>query len=213
MHWTRGNRGLFGILLVFLAILMATATYGQEKEKVSAKELREVMDLMEDPQKRDVFLRDLKNIIQAREAATEERAKRPVERPVKKEREVLVIENLFSRFESISRNVMDAAASTVSLLGEGPAAYEKAKSFLSQPENRSKMWRLAADVAAAILIALILKLLLRGYAPRLTSRMKGLSSKITLGFLKVLIVLIPYGAILASLFIFFRIWPSFLRGF
>jgi small-conductance mechanosensitive channel len=212
MDWTSGNRRLFCISLIFLASLMATATYGQEKEKVSAKELREVMDLMEDPQKREGFLRDLNNIMRAKEAATEEREKRPVERPVKKEREVLVIENLFSRFDSISKNVMDAAASTVSLLGRAPAAYRNAKSFLSQPENRSKMWRLAADVAAGILIALILKLLLRGYAPRLTSRMKGLSSKITLGFIKVLLVLIPYGAILASLFIFFRIWPSFGLG-
>ncbi len=212
MHWTRGNRGLFGISLIFLAISIATPTYGQEKGKVSAKELREVMDLMEDPQKREGFLRNLKNIIQAREAATEEREKRPVERPVKEEREVLVIENLYSRFDHISKNVMDAAASTASLFAKGPAAYERAKSFLSQPENRSKMLRLAADVAAGILVALILKLLLRGYAPRLASRMRALSSKITLGFLKVLLTLIPYGAILASLFIFFRIWPSFALG-
>ena len=212
MHSTIGNRGIFGISLIFLALLIAIPTYGQEKEKVSGKELQDVMDLMEDPQKREGFLRDLKNIIQAREVATEEREKRPVEQPAREEREVLVIENLFSRFDSISKNVMDAAASMVSLLGRGPAAYERAKSFLSQPENRSKMWRLAVDVGVGILIALILKLLLKGYPPRLTSRMKALSSKITLGFLKVLLILIPYGAILASLFIFFRILPSFALG-
>ncbi|MGD9074971.1 MAG: mechanosensitive ion channel family protein [Desulfobacteraceae bacterium] len=212
MHWTRVKRRLFGISFIFLAILLATTTYGQESEKVSAKELKEVMALMEDPQKREGFLKDLKNIIQAREAATEEREKRPVGRPGKKEREVLVIENLFSRFDSISKNVMDAAASTVSLLGRAPAAYERAKSFLSRPENHSKMLRLAADVAAGVLIALILKLLLRGVAPRLTSRMKGFSSKIALGFLKVLVILIPYVAILASLFILFRILPSFGLG-
>jgi small conductance mechanosensitive channel len=112
----------------------------------------------------------------------------------------------------MSKKVLDAAASTASLFSKGPAAYEKAKSFFSQPENRSKMWRLAADVGTAILIALILKLLLRGYAPGLTSRMKALSSKIALGFLKVLLILIPYGAILVSLFILFRIWPSFALG-
>jgi small-conductance mechanosensitive channel len=212
MDWTSGNRRLLGISLIFLAILMATATYGQEKEKVSAKELREVMDLMEDPQKREGFLRDLNNIMRAKEAATDEREKRPVERPVREERKMLVIENLFSRFDSISKNVMAAAASTVSLLGRAPASYEKAKSFLSQPENRSKMLRLAADVGAAILIALILKLFLRGVAPRLTSRMRGLPSRITVGFLKILLILIPYGAILASLFIFFRILPSFALG-
>ncbi|MGD9321863.1 MAG: mechanosensitive ion channel, partial [Desulfobacteraceae bacterium] len=212
MHWTRGNRGLFGISLIFLAILMATLTYGQEKEKVSAKELREVMDLMEDPQKREGFLRDLKNIMQAREAATEKRAKRPAERPARKEKEVLIIENLFSRFNVISQNVLDAALSTGAWFAKGPAAYGGVKSFLSQPENRSKTWRLAVDVGAAILIALILKLLLRGYASRLTSRMRGLSSKISLGFLEVLLILIPYGAILASLFILFRLFPSFALG-
>jgi small conductance mechanosensitive channel len=212
MHYTKVNRGLFCITFIFLAILLATPTYGQEKEKVSAKELSEVMDLMEDPQKREGFLRDLKNIIQAREAATEERVKGPAERPARKEREVLLIENLFSRFEFLSKNVMDAAASTVSLMGRAPSAYEGAKSFLSQPENRLKMWRLAADVAAGILIALILKFLLRGYPSRLTSRMRALSSKITLGFLKVLVILIPYGAILVSLFFLFRIWPSFASG-
>jgi small conductance mechanosensitive channel len=212
MYWIKGNRGLFGISLIFLAILIATPTYGQDKEKVSAKELQEVMDLMEDPQKREGFLRDLKNIIQAKEAATKEIKKKPTKLPEKKEREVLVIENLFARFESVSKKVLNATASTAALFAKGPAAYEGVKSFLSQPENRLKMWRLAADVLAAILIALILKLLLRGYPPRLTSRMKALSSKITLGFLKVLLILIPYGAILASLFILFRILPSFALG-
>ncbi len=211
MHWTKGNRGLSGISLIFLAILIAIPTYGQETERVSAKELKGVVDLLEDPQKKEDFLKELKGIIKAKEAAREMKEKQAAP-PHKTEREALVIENLFSHFESMSKKVLDAAASTASLFAKGPAAYERAKSFLSQPENRSKMFRLAGDVAAGILVTLILKLLLRGYAPRLTSRMRGLSSKMTLGFLKVLLTLIPYGAILASLFIFFRILPSFALG-
>jgi small conductance mechanosensitive channel len=212
MHWTRGNRRLFGICLIFLAILIATPTYGQDKESLSNKDLQEVVNLLEDPQKREIFLKDLRSVIIAKEVAAKETREKLAGPPQKREREVLVIENLFSRFDSFSKNVMDATAGTISLLGRGPAAYERAKSFFSQPENRSKMWRLAADVGAAVLIALILKLLLRGYPLRLTSRMRGLSSKITLGFLKVLLILTPYGAILAALFMLFRILPSFALG-
>ncbi len=211
MHGTRGNRGLLGMCLIFLAIFIATATHSRETEGVSEKELKGVVDLLEDPQKREGFLKDLKGIIKAQETAREMEKKQAVP-PHKTEREALVIESLFSHFESTSKRVLDAVASTVSLLGRAPAAYERAKSFLSQPENRSKMFRLMADVAAGILIVLILKLFLRGFAPRLTLRMRGLSSKITLGFLTVLLVLIPYGALLASLFILFRLFPSFALG-
>ncbi len=202
---------VFCLFWVFLALFFTTPGYSQEKERLSKKDLQEVTDLLEDPQKREIFLKDLKSLIEAKDAARE-LEKKAEGIPVGKEREALVIENLFSRFESISRDIMDAVTSTVSILTQTSSAFGKAKSFLSQPENRSKMLRLAADVAAGILIALILKLLLRGYAPRLTSRMKGLSSKITLGFLKVLLILIPYGALLASLFILFRIFPSLALG-
>jgi len=202
----------FCVITVFLALLLTPPGYCQEKESISKKDLQDVVDLLEDAQKREVFLKDLRNLIQLKEATAKEKEKTKAKPPEKKEREVLVIENLFSRFESLSGRIMDAAASTVSLLAKTPAAFPAVKSFLSLPENRSKLLKLLGDIAVGIFIALVISLFLRGYVPKITERMRSLASKIIMGFLKVVLTLLPYGALLISLFILFRMFPSFPLG-
>ena len=48
---------------------MGQRGYGQEKEHITAKQLEEVVDIIEDPNKRAVFVNNLKNLIQAKEEA------------------------------------------------------------------------------------------------------------------------------------------------
>jgi len=199
---------LLCVLWVSLALLTANLSFAQGQEQVTSKELQEVVDLMEDPQKREIFLKNLKSVIQAQDAAREIE-KKPIAIPARKEREVLVIETLFSRFDSISRDIMGATASTVSILTQTPSAFGKAKSFLSHAENRAKMLRLLGGIVVGIVIALILRFLLRGVMPRITSGMRDLASKVTLGFFRMILVSVPYVALIGALFLLFRMFPSF----
>ena len=67
MDWARNRKNSIYLFGFFLIILFLTSAHGQEKAGVSSKELEEVVDLIEDPQKREAFIRDLKNIIQVKE--------------------------------------------------------------------------------------------------------------------------------------------------
>jgi moderate conductance mechanosensitive channel len=202
----------FSIVFIFLAFLLPLLSHAQETRQVKSEDLKEVVTLMEDPQKREAFVKDLKHIIQAKEESTAESKKEKGEPTVKKEREVLFVENLFMRFEAISKGIIDAAASTTSLIARTPETYGKIKSFFSEPEKQGRFLKLLADIAAAILIALIIRFFLRNPILRMAERTKTTISGFAKGIFRIILVLLPYAALLASLFIMFKILPPFSLG-
>jgi len=207
---------LRGLLVggMMLTLLFAAPSYGQAPENpkdldVKTKDLKELVDLLENPERREAFVKDLKNLIQLREAA-----KREVERVEKQaeKREVLAIEKAFMSFEPVFRGVLDAGVSTASLVAKTPEALAKVKSSLSEPESRSKLLRLLGDIAAGIVIALIVGFLLRRYSPPRDERKMGLPYTVAAGFIRLVLNLAPYAALLLSLFVLFEVYPSFPRG-
>ena len=95
--------------LVFLALLLGENGYGQENERITTMELQEVVDLIEDPNKRAVLVKTLKTIIQAKEAPTVKDDSKSAKPTEEKRRELLIIERFFSEFESLSTKVIMAA--------------------------------------------------------------------------------------------------------
>ncbi len=77
---------LLCVLWVSLALLMANPGFAQSQEQVTTKELEQVVDLMEDPQKREIFLKNLRSVIQAQDAAKEIEKNEQVYLPKKKGR-------------------------------------------------------------------------------------------------------------------------------
>ncbi len=63
-----------------------------------------------------------------------------------------------------------------------------------------------------IVIALVVKLMLRRYVPPREERERGLPSRLGMGFLEVLLRLAPYAALLVSLVVLFQVFPSFPLG-
>ena len=213
MHFRWLLKGLFlaGALLVLGPLSPA---YGEDMREsgnaeISTKELSGVVDLLEDSKRRETFVRDLKNLIKVKESRTkesEEVSRKPEE---KKEKKLLVIENLFAGFDSFSKRIIGAGASTVSLVSKTPEALGKAKVFLSQRQNRSNFLRLLGTVAGGILVALIVGYLLGRYLPRIEERMRGLPSKVVIGLVQIILRVIPYFVVLLSFFILFKALPSF----
>jgi len=211
MDWRKHERLFVSIFFFILVFLLPTLSSGQGQEKLSTKDIQEVVDLLEDSQKRETFVKDLKNLKQLKEATVKEGEEKKI-KPPDKEREVLFIENLFVKFESLSGKVMEAATSTFSLVTKTPEAFREVKSFLSRSENLFKLIKLFGDIAGGIIIAFIISLFLRKPILKINDRMTTLTSKVTLGLLKVVLTLVPYGVLLASLFILFKILPSFPMG-
>ena len=196
--------------LLFMAFLVPS--FGEEtgvakNTEVSTKEMSEVVNLLEDPQKRGAFVKDLRNLIKVKESRTV--TPRPQE---KKERKALFIENLFTRFESLSGRIVKAAASSASLLARSPEGLRAARSFLSDQKKRSGLLALMGGIIGAIIIALIAELIARRYIPRIDTRIGSLIYKVATGLLQVILVVIPYGVLLLSLFVLFKMFPSFPGG-
>jgi small conductance mechanosensitive channel len=212
------DKAFYGVLLVtctlFLCLLavpsFAEAPPTPEKEVgVATEDLKELVDLLENPERREAFVKDLKNLLQVREAT--ERKAEGIER-LPRIRKALAIEKIFIRFESLFKEVLNAGASTASLVTRAPGALETAKSFFGEPETQSKLLRLLGNIAGAIVIALIVGLILRRCVPPRDERERSFPSKLGKGFIQVLLSLAPFAALLASLFVLFEVFPSFPLG-
>lgn len=204
----------FLIIGILLVLSLTSSGYGETPEElkngdVATKDLKELVELLENPKRREAFVKDLKNFIKVREAATREAGE--IQRPPEK-KEVLAIEKVSMIFESLSKKVLDAAASTTSLVTRVPEALAKTKSFLSEPDNPSKLLRLLGDIVGGIVIALIVGFLLRRYVPARDEPKRSLPSRLTTRVIRVVLSLAPYGALLVSLFVLFELFPSFPLG-
>ena len=122
-------------LLFLLFSMSAAAIPAQEPVKMPAGELRQVFDLIENPQRREAFIEDLKKFIQAKGMSE----KAQIE---KKKRKLLLIESLFQGFERLSKKIVGAGYETISLLAQAPQAFQSAKVFLAQSENQWKLLKL-----------------------------------------------------------------------
>ena len=195
-----------------LFVALSASSYGKEpgvgkNAEVSIKEMSEVVSLLEDSQKREAFVKDIRNLIKVKESSTVS-----PRQPEKKQRKALFIENLFMRFESFSERIVGAAASSASLIGRLPETLGSAKGLLSERENLYKLLRLLGDVLGGILIALFVGVILRRYIPKRDTRVRGLLSKSGRGIQHIVVAMIPYGILLLSLFVLFKAFPSFPGG-
>ncbi len=62
MDTRRYFRILFPVLFVLMISSLSINVYAQDQAQVSQKELQEIVDLMEDPKKREAFLQNLKKL-------------------------------------------------------------------------------------------------------------------------------------------------------
>ena len=208
-------RGLFA-MCVLLSLFLALPGYGESPAsskdvEVSNQEAKELVDLLENPDRRQAFIKDLKNLIHLRQTAGREAKERAIP-PEGKEGELRPMRGVFRRFESSFTRVLDGAISTASLVASAPAGFRKGKSFLSQPENRFRFLMLVVQIFGSIATALIVGLLLRRYIPPRVDRKRNLASRLILGFFRIILCVAPYGALLISLFILIQVFPSFTLG-
>ena len=194
------------LLFIFIFLPSRALSNAQETEKISAEDLQQVVELLENPQRREVFVNDLKKVIHAKEVTKKAR-------PEKKERKLLVIESLFEKFDNLSKKIMDSGASTVSLFAQMPSAMQNAKASLARSENQAKLLRLLIAIASGLIIALIFWRLLKKLMPQPTELTKSLTSKLTVGVIRAILSLLPYGVLLISFFPLFRVFSSFTIGY
>jgi small-conductance mechanosensitive channel len=193
---------------VSIFFFLTAQAHSQENQNVSTRDLQKVVSTLEDPQERGALLKDLKGLIQARAAAREETTAKQVRAPEEKESEALFIDMLFTGFDDLTGSLIEGARYTFLWLSGFPEAMGKGMSLLMEAEIRSKVLRLFSNVILAVLVAWVIRLFIRRRVPLVG---RGALAQAVAHVGRVILAVIPYGAILFSLFILFKTLPSF-RG-
>ena len=166
------------LLLIFVFLFFSGPVQAQQPQKgPSTDDLEDLLGVIESPTKREGFLKNLKGLIEARKAM-ESKAQ---EVAGADQKQLLIIRVVFERFEGLSKEVRKAVSTMGLMLEEAPAAIGELKRFLSQSENRARLFILCLNTAIAALAALIFAFFLRRPVRSATARMKGLPFKDRVG--------------------------------
>ena len=193
--------------IIFIFLFIAVFSFAQEKNPVPTSDLKEIVTLMEDPQKREVFVKNLRHMIQFQEAAQKESAQ--PSNALRKAREISFVASVFTRFEMISKQVLEAANRTFTWLFKLPESIGSAKAYLEKPENRNALFKLLVNIILSVIIGVGIRFSLKKYLSRVAKGKKDLTRKVASGFAQALLAIIPYGVSILSLFILFKLLPSF----
>lgn len=201
--------GRAGFMALLICIFLSTAffSFAQEKGPAPTSDLKEIVTLLEDPQKREVLVKNLKQMIQVQEAGQKGAA--PPPSAFKKAREISIVASVFTRFELVSGQVIQSAGRTLSWIIKAPDSLGKAKSYLKKSENRNNLFKLLLNLILSVVIGVGLRFSLNKYLARAAKGQRGILRKMASGLAQVLIGIIPYAAIILSLFILFKLSPSF----
>ncbi|MBW1782542.1 MAG: mechanosensitive ion channel [Deltaproteobacteria bacterium] len=193
--------------LQFSLLLVALAGAQEPVSGPSVKELDELLGVIENPEKRGAFVKNLKGLIEAKKALKGRGGEAKEE-----QKELFVVRWVFERFEDVSRDAKEAAVKVGDMIEDVPDGARRIQAFFTQPENVSRLLTLFLDGGIAAVIALISALFLGRPAQSAIGKMKTVASKIGWGFVYILLKGIPYLILCIGFTLLFEVYPSFESG-
>lgn len=201
-----GRKLCFMAFVIFIFLSLVLFSFAQGKNPVPTDDLQAIVTLLEDQQKREVFVKNLKHMIQIQKAAQRE-AVRPSS-AIEKAREISFVASVFARFELLSGKVIEAASSSLTWIFKVPESLGNAKSSLGTPENRNALLKFLLGIILSVIIGVGIRISVRKYLSGIPEGRQDLPHKLGCGFAQVILSITPYGAIIVSLFVFFDLFPS-----
>ena len=198
------------MVIVLLFLLPPSSRSQGAVDSPSAKELADLLDVIENPEKRGVFIKDLRGLIEAKKALDSNG--RGDTLGGGEDKQPLIVPWVFERFEEAIRAVRNLAATMYGLIRNAPETALSIKSFFVQSENRSRMLTLFMDAGVAALLALLSALLLSRPVGLAIAGMRTLPSKIGWGSIYIFLKGVPYLVLVVSFPILFELMPSFPVG-
>ncbi len=199
------------LLALFLPGFCATI-HAQDRNEPSAESLQGLVDLMEDPKKREAFLQDLKNLIETKKAIALKNGKEAAGTSVKDEKQLIIVRDAFDNLETLFGDIRNSVAETVYLARRIPAAVGTSIDFFDHPENRTRLIRLSSVTVGAILMALIVGWILRPVTRKTQGKIKDFPSLIFWGMVQLLTAVAPYACLWFVFTLLSKIFPSFSKG-
>ncbi|MEW6266422.1 MAG: mechanosensitive ion channel family protein [Thermodesulfobacteriota bacterium] len=186
------------------------AAPGAARSEVSKDDLKRLINLLEDDQKRAVFLKDLKALVRLREgsAAATDQSKSEEPAPAAEDA-AKVIKPISRGLDTFAEKMVEEARQLAWKVSQMPASLKRAASFLANPNNRFDLLMLLVDFLGGVLAGLSLAVLLRRYHPSIPARKPPWYYLLTRGLVYVLVRVLPYLICLLAVFGLFEVLPVF----
>jgi len=180
--------------------------------RVSRQDMERIVELLEDPARRETFVQDLKTLLELE--AERKKGVSPKGRAPESEgeEELAILDRAAARFESISTHIIRAAEAAWGLIVRTPEALHETLALVRHSENRKGLAVLGGHLLAAILLALLVRWALNGVLARTNERMIRNPGHLHLALARVFVSGLPCVMLLLGLFLLFRWMPSLPRA-
>jgi len=175
---------------------------------VSVQELDEALRVIENPKKREAFVKDLKALVAAKKALDEKEKGRADQG----NQELLLIRWVSERFEIMLADLRNAVKRMVNAVLRAPDGIRSIWGFLEQSENRLRLVTLFLNAGFAGIIGLMAAFLLARPVRYAAERMQTLRSKIAWGTLQIILKATPYVISCTTFSMLAEFRPSFPSG-
>ncbi len=199
------NSAILVVCLVVLGSAIQVAAQAPSPQGLSDAELEGLVQLLEDPGKREALLRDLKALVKARQALRG----LPPEARAKPELGPLLVEQVFSTMENAYRSLTQAASELLAQLRAIPQHAESVRGFAAARQNQIRLFRLLGILAGALLLGLALRGILGRYLGRIPVTPANWLVRILAGLATLLLRILPYAVFVAGLMAGFMLQPTF----
>jgi len=196
------------LIVCLLFFAMGGAAKAAEKDIPSPASLEEIVQTIEDPDKRKVLLEQLHRLIEAQKALETEKAESAESLESAETQLALLSESLFTRFENLLERIVASARETGILIKRMPEGLAGAKRHLTRPDARQALFRLVGVALGALLVALILRVILRRRLPRPRAPETTWPGRLAASSGTWVLKVLPSGMALLALFLFFRAVPQ-----
>ncbi len=207
-------KSIYAFVLFFSLFFCTSLTLAWAAEtpdsKPSTQDLESLVRTIEDPDRREDLLDQLRTLMDAQKTR-EEAAKAPVKTEAES-RGAYLSELLFARFEDTMERITTSARETGAVLSKTPALLRNAKEHLNQVENRRAILRLLGVALGAFVISLIMRFLIQSRMPKSLPSDSRRSRRVALSGAAGILRMLPPGLALLALFLLFRVVPCPAMG-
>lgn len=196
---------ILAVCLVLLVSAIQVFAQTPPSPQPTDAELRGLVQLLEDPGRREALLRDLKALLTAREALQPP----PLEARSGRGLRTLLVEQVFSALENAYRSVTQAVSELLDLFRTIPKRAESLRGFAAVRENRIRLFQLLGNLAGALLLGLAVRGILRRYLARIPASPSNWLMRLLAALAALLLRMLPYAALTAGLMAGFMLFPTF----
>ena len=209
----RSVRRLFmGFLIALVLMGFSYPGRAQETKAPSSQSLQGLVDLMENPEKREAFLKDLKTLIETKKTLEKRNGKETAGTEQSGKKQLAIVRFAFEQFENLSRDLKSSVTAAIHIADRIPLIIQDIHSFFGRRENLTRLLTLSLVISGTVLAALFTGLLLRPIVRNITKRMNNFPTLLFWGMVRVALAVTPYACLWFSFSLLSGLFPSFPEG-